>query len=164
MASSAEVSSDELQVRQILTKYVSSGNSQNVDALKKLLKNISDSKKADILQDYENPHTPNSYTIFHLAASRDDCEIIRVLLSSFKSKSRLPLLKKYKTTPLHTAAKFGCRNCLDAILSHVYLKEDHKNSEPNLCRNPTYRAYSVDQRTRFSRTNCVSQSSIRACC
>ena len=77
------------------------------------------------MQDYEKSDAPDSYAIFHLAARCDDSEIIRVLLSSFKSKHRLPILKKCKTTPLNTAAKYGCSNSLDAILSQLYLKEDH---------------------------------------
>ena len=125
MALKPKISSDELQVRQILTEFVCSGSSKNIDALKTLLKNFLDSKKKEILQDYEKSDAPDSYTIFHLAARRDDCDIIRVLLSSFESGHRLPILKKYKTTPLHTAAKYGCSNSLDAILSQLYLKEDH---------------------------------------
>ena len=125
MALKPKISSDELQVRQILTEFVCSGSSNNIDALKTLLKNFPDSKKKEILQDHEKSDAPDSYTIFHLAARRDDCEIIRVLLSSFESKHRFPILKKYKTTPLHTAAKYGCSNSLDAILSQLYLKEDH---------------------------------------
>ena len=115
---------DILQVREILKKYVESGKCPNIDLLKESLETLpSDSKKTDILKEYAN--TLDDFTLFHHAARHNDSEVIKVLLSAFKSESRLPTLKEHGTTPLHVTAEHNNVNSVKEILSHLYKKEDH---------------------------------------
>ena len=90
----------------------------DIKKLRELLSKVTDEQKLDILQRIKYVGS----TALHVAADRDDAEMITTILSSLHSSYRLdPLMKKdfVKRTPLHVAARGGHTEPVRAILNSV---------------------------------------------
>ena len=92
----------------------------DMEKLRELLSKVTDQQKLDILQQTKSSWTDR--TALHVAAYRDDAEVITTILSSIQSEDRLKLLMMtnyWKCTPLHIAARRGVSESLKSILSSL---------------------------------------------
>ena len=107
-----------INLKDTLEKYLKSSEYHlDIKQLREKLRYVRDEKKLNILQ-----HTTDwctGITALHIAAYRDDAEMITTVLSSLKSTDRLKLLMKkdfIKRTPLHVAVAGGHEESLMALL------------------------------------------------
>ena len=90
-----------------------------MEKLRKLLSKVTDEQKLNILQQTKSGR---DRTALHLAAYRDNAEMITTILSSLQSSDRLKLLMMRdddKCTPLHLAAWRGHTESVKAILNSL---------------------------------------------
>lgn len=76
--------------------------------LKESISCIFETERMAILEDH--------YKVLNLAAMRDNCKILRILLASLPPLSRLDVLTKQGNNPLHVAAFNGNLNSCKVIL------------------------------------------------
>ena len=90
-----------------------------MEKLRDLLSKVTDEQKLKILQQTRNRWAK---TALHVAADRDDAEMINTILSSLQSSDRIKLLMNgdnMKHTPLHTAASRQHTKLVKAILNSL---------------------------------------------
>ena len=109
----------------MVRKYVWRSNYQpDTEKLRELLSKDTDEQKLNILQQTKGVW---DMTALHVAAYRDDAEMITTILSSLKPSDRLKLLMmrdNVKCTPLHEAAWRGNSKSVRIILD--CLAADHQ--------------------------------------
>ena len=100
--------------------YVTSSEyHRDTEKMRELLSKLTDGQKLKILQ--RTKSRQDEYAL-HVAAYRDDAEMITSILSSLRSSYRLdPLMKKdfIKRTPLHITARGGHTESVKAILNSL---------------------------------------------
>ena len=90
-----------------------------MEKLRELLSKVTDEQKLNILQQTKSGR---DRTALHVAAYRDDAEMITTILSSLQSSDRLKLLmmRDYEQhTPLHTTASMRQTESVKAILNSL---------------------------------------------
>ena len=104
----------------MMRDYVrSSEYHRDTERLRELLRKVTDEQKLNILQ---RTKIRQDESALHVAADRDDAEMITIILSSLHSSYRLdPLMEKdfIKRTPLHIAARGGHTESVKAILGSL---------------------------------------------
>ena len=91
----------------------------DMEKLRELLSKVTDEQKLNILQQTK---IGRDRTALHVAAGRNDAEMITTILSSLDSSYRLdPLMEKdfIRRTPLHIAARGGHTESVKAILGSL---------------------------------------------
>ena len=109
----------------MMREYVRSSEYPDMEKLRELLRKVTDEQKLNILQQTKNRWTDR--TALHVAAARDDAEMITIILSSLQSSDRLDLLMIkdfWDCTPLHRAASRRHTESVKAML--ISLTADHQ--------------------------------------
>ena len=102
----------------MMREYVRRWRSPDTEKLRELLCKVTDEQKLNILQQTKDV----GITALHVAADRDDAEMITTILSSLRSSYRLDRLMKkdfFKRTPLHIAARGGHTESVKVILDSL---------------------------------------------
>ena len=108
-------------LKDMMREYVrNSEYHPDMEKLRELLSKATDEQKLNILQQTKSRWTDR--TALHVAAYRDDAEMITTILSSLQSSDRLRLLMmkdNVKRTPLQRAASEGHTKSVKAIFNSL---------------------------------------------